>query len=350
MGSLRHDLPLLLLTDAPDAARPLLAPGSDWRRVDPVEFEPKVRDAWHAIAADGPDGALWCADGAGVAPPRRSGARRVVLVVDDAPRSQFDVLNERLASGVALPSGLVCVALSGARFHGQRGRPWVAHRGNLHVSVHLPLDVDAAEAQPGLTALPAVAAARAIERLTEGRVVPTLKWVNDVLVDERKVGGVLVATQVHADRVRHAVVGVGINLVRAPDLPVSPRVVPPVALGAVDPAGAAEGAWARLLVALVDELERGRALLRSGDGDHLVAAFRSRSAFLGRVVTIWPSGDDDGAAIARGRVLELLPDLSLRLEGVAEPVRGGRMTLDALPVDPVPVDPPRAVPDAEGSA
>jgi biotin-(acetyl-CoA carboxylase) ligase len=86
---------------------------------------------------------------------------------------------------------------------------------------------------------------------------------------------------------------------------------------------------------LLDELERGRALLQGGHGAALVDAYRERAAFLGRSVTLWPVGEEVAGPVARGRVEALLPDLSLRLEGRAEPVRSGRMTIDPSD-DPAP--------------
>ena len=308
-----------ILTDAPDAARPLLPAGAVWRAAVADPPPSALAATWAALGSQRP--AWWALDG----------AERAVVVVDEAPRSQFDALNERLADGRGVPDHVVCVACTGARFHGQRGRPWAALRGNLHVSVHVPLDVDAAAAQAGLMALPAVAIARAIERATDGRVVPRLKWVNDVLVDDRKVAGVLVATQVQGGRARHAVVGIGANVARAPDLVPSPRAARVTALADADPEGFGARdprAWTALLAPLLDELERGRALLQAGDGAALVDAYRERAAFVGRTVTVWPLDEEAPAPLVRGRVAALLPDLALRFEGRAEPVRAGRMTID----------------------
>ncbi|MFN2321692.1 MAG: biotin--[acetyl-CoA-carboxylase] ligase [Trueperaceae bacterium] len=308
-----------ILTDAPDDARPLLPAGTEWRAAGASGLPSELAAAWAALGSERP--AWWAPDG----------TERIVVVVHEAPRSQFDALAERLADGRFVPAGVVCVACTGSRFHGQRGRPWAALRGNLHVSVHLPLDVDAAPAQAGLAALPAVAIARAIERATAGRVAPRLKWVNDVLVDGRKIAGVLVATQLQGGRVRHAVVGVGANVARAPELAPSARAARPTSLADVDPVGfgaRAPHAWTALLPPLLDELERGRVRLQAGDGAALVDAYRERAAFLGRTVTVWPVEEDAPGPLARGRVEALLPDLALRLEGRVEPIRTGRMTID----------------------
>lgn len=312
-----------LLTDVPTAARPLLAPEATLRPTAASDLEPAAAAVWRAFVGDAP---AFVADGAFT--------ERVVLVRDDAPRSQYALMNEVLSAGGALPDGLACLAHTGSRFQGQRGRAWSALRGNLHLSLHLALDLDAAAHQVGLVVLPAVAAARAIETVSGGRVRVGTKWVNDLMLGGRKVAGVLTATQLHGRRLRHAVVGIGVNVARAPDLPPAPRVPRPGRLADADAAFAGEDAWARLLPPLLAELERGRAQLAAGEGASLVGEYRARATFLGRAVTIWPvdegagTGGADVRPLARGVVRALRDDLALELEGVAAPVRHGRMTLD----------------------
>ena len=310
-----------LLTDAPAAARPLLAPGERLREVAPADLGREAAVVWRDFVGEAP---AFVAGGAAF-------RDRVVLLRDEAPRSQYALMNEVLAAGGSLPDGLACLALTGARFQGQRGRAWTALRGNLHLSVHLALDLDAAEHQVGLTVLPAVATARAIEHVSGGRVRPGTKWVNDLMLGGRKVAGVLTATQLHRGRLRHAVLGIGVNVAAAPALPPAPRVPRPGSLADADGAFAGDAAWARLLPPLLAELERGRALLAAGGGASLVAEYRARATFLGRAVTIWPvdeAADADVRPLAQGVVRALRDDLALELEGVDAPVRHGRMTLD----------------------
>lgn len=322
-----------LLTDAVEAVRPLLAPGAGFARTRSDRLSSAERSAWRAFGgAFGGDTEVAFA----ATLPDAFGGNGPLVVIEHAPSSQFDRMHEILASGGDLPDGLVCVALAGARFRGQRGRTWAALRGNLHVSVHFSLDLDAAEAQTGLAVLPAVATATAIEAVSQGHVRPATKWVNDLLVDGRKVAGVLTTTQLQAGRVQHAVIGIGVNVAVTPPLPPEPRAAPPGSLGESEPRFAADDAWAMLLPPLLQALERGRADLVAGRGDDLFEAYRARAGFLGKHVTIWPvdAGDlGEGKPVARGRVQELRPDLSLVLEGIAEPVRFGRMTIDGAKQD-----------------
>jgi BirA family biotin operon repressor/biotin-[acetyl-CoA-carboxylase] ligase len=252
---------------------------------------------------------------------------RALLAVERARGSQFAALQEALRSGDDLPDDLACVAHEGDGFRGQRGRSWAALRGNLHVCLSARVDLSAAAAQSVLIALPAVATVRAIERASGGRVRPGIKWVNDVVLTGHKVGGVISATQVVADRVSHVLMGIGVNVHQAPRVARDPRVAPAGSLA--DLAGDAAPALADLTLALLAELDLGVAQVRAGDGDALLEAYRRRSLVVGRRVAIWPVGDDAHAGEPRwtGTVRALRDDLSLELVDPEVVVSSGRLTL-----------------------
>jgi biotin-(acetyl-CoA carboxylase) ligase len=323
-----------LLTDAPDAARALLAPLAAVGAVDAGPLAASMAELWEAFGSGAPPVTA-------AAPSVREGATaRVVVVIDEAPRSQFDQMTAALRHGTQLPDGLVTVAAAGARFRGQRGRAWAALRGNLHLCAHYRLDLAAAPTQATLTMLPVVAAAEAVERVTEARVRPTIKWVNDLLLGGRKVGGVLTATHVLGASVTHAVFGIGLNVAQAPSLAPQPPADagaalvanPPGCLADVDPG--LVGALPAVLAATVEALDEGIARLRAGDLHSAFERYRERAGFVGQVVTIYPVNEPQTGSraasglptpLAQGRVAALLPDLSLVIEGHPEPLRSGRM-------------------------
>src|SRR2546428_13447998 len=43
-------------------------------------------------------------------------------------------------------------------------------------------------------------------------LAPRVKWPNDVLIDGRKVAGVLTEMEAEVERVRHVILGIGVNL------------------------------------------------------------------------------------------------------------------------------------------
>lgn len=63
----------------------------------------------------------------------------------------------------------------------------------------------------GLTAYAAVAAARAVDSLSEGRLNTKIKWVNDLVINDRKLGGILSECKLSDGGYEYAIVGIGIN-------------------------------------------------------------------------------------------------------------------------------------------
>lgn len=92
---------------------------------------------------------------------------------------------------------------------GRRGRTWVSHLGaSLTFSLLWRFDCGAA-ALSGLSLAIGVALMRALNEL--GVASAQLKWPNDVLVDNKKLAGILIDLQGDMDGPSAAVIGVGIN-------------------------------------------------------------------------------------------------------------------------------------------
>ena len=115
----------------------------------------------------------------------------------------------RLAEGGAA-EGTVVVADCQTEGKGRRGRVWSSPAGvNLYCSLILRPDVMPQEA-PRLTFLSAVAVVRAIGESTG--LSARIKWPNDVLLDGRKVAGLLNEMSAETDAVNFIVLGIGVNL------------------------------------------------------------------------------------------------------------------------------------------
>jgi BirA family transcriptional regulator, biotin operon repressor / biotin---[acetyl-CoA-carboxylase] ligase len=111
----------------------------------------------------------------------------------------------RLIAGGA-GHGTVVVAAAQTAGRGRRGRGWVSPPGNLYLSLIVEL---AAGRDPGQLAF--VAALGAADALAPHGDV-RLKWPNDVMLDGGKLAGILIEVEN-----RLAVVGLGVNLVIAPE-------------------------------------------------------------------------------------------------------------------------------------
>ncbi len=260
---------------------------------------------------------------------------RRVVVIREAPGSQLDVLHRHLGRDLPLDGPVACLALGGRHFHGQRGRPWQARPGNVHLSVAVAPRLELSRLGVGLILLPAVAAVDAVRHATRGQVVPDLKWVNDVLVGGRKMGGVLTTTLCQWQTVEVAVMGVGLNVGVVPDVTPTPFV--PAAGCIHDLAGAEHVSVAGLLAPLLNGVgHRYETLCRDGPAA-LFEAYRDRSIVLGRSVRIWEQGLDHTTPqadwplpFAVGVVEDLAPDLSLGLVGHEERIHRGRLAFEEI--------------------
>ena len=90
---------------------------------------------------------------------------------------------------------------------GQRGRVWQSPAGGAWLSAALPWPEE-----PGCSAAPGLAVAVGLALELEGLgLAVRLKWPNDLLLDGRKLAGLLPRLRLRGARVRWAQVGVGLN-------------------------------------------------------------------------------------------------------------------------------------------
>jgi BirA family biotin operon repressor/biotin-[acetyl-CoA-carboxylase] ligase len=107
------------------------------------------------------------------------------------------------------PEGGVVIADRQTQARGRLGRPWAAPEGGLWMSALARPDIPAHRGGR-LGVLVALATAEGVS--VETGCSATLRWPNDVLIQGRKVGGVLIDAQINMDRVGAAVLSLGINV------------------------------------------------------------------------------------------------------------------------------------------
>lgn len=104
--------------------------------------------------------------------------------------------------------GTVVVAEEQTAGRGRHGRKWFSPKGGLYFSVILRPKMKVSEAA-GIVVVAGLAVVRVLSE-NYGLTVEA-KWPNDVLLDERKVCGILTEVNSTSERVNYAVVGIGIN-------------------------------------------------------------------------------------------------------------------------------------------
>ncbi len=105
---------------------------------------------------------------------------------------------------------LVSIADCQEQGRGRRGRPWQSPRGqNLYMSVGMTI----ARGFTELDGLSLVAGLALVEALAGvGPAAPALKWPNDVLVEGRKLAGILIELQGELEGAVRVIIGIGLNV------------------------------------------------------------------------------------------------------------------------------------------
>ena len=235
--------------------------------------------------------------------------RELTVRVCETVGSTNTVLKELAAKGT--PAGLALVAGEQTAGRGRLGRSFYSPAGSgLYLSLLLRPAIPAAGAVR-LTACAAVAAAETVEELS-GRSAG-IKWVNDIVMDGRKICGILTETGLESDNttVRWIVVGLGVN-VRVPEggFPEELRGVAGAAFGETE----IPELRCRLAAGILDKLWE-----YAGDpaSSAIVEAYRRRSILPGKEILIHTPGEEPENARAVGinddcSLLVRLPDGSMR--------------------------------------
>ena len=112
------------------------------------------------------------------------------------------------------PGKLWVSAQSQSGGKGSRGRSWVSAKGNLFASLLLHMNV-APQKLATLSFVAGLAVFEALKQFFDERRL-TLKWPNDVLLDGKKVSGILLENHVGKNRRSAVIIGVGINCNSSP--------------------------------------------------------------------------------------------------------------------------------------
>lgn len=119
--------------------------------------------------------------------------------------STNDVAKHQAQEGAK--EGTVIIAEEQTAGRGRIKRNWLSPRGSIALSIILypPLAY-----LPSLIMVASLAVARAIEQVTG--LKSQIKWPNDVLVNNKKVCGILIESGVKGSKVDYAIIGIGLNV------------------------------------------------------------------------------------------------------------------------------------------
>ena len=123
----------------------------------------------------------------------------------------IDSTNEELirrARVGGMPQVLIAAEQLAGR--GRLGRSWVSTAGDgLYMSILIRPDI-AVEKAPLLSLIMGLAAVRAVKDVTG--IEAMLKWPNDLVINGKKVAGILAASEIKETKLDFVVIGIGINM------------------------------------------------------------------------------------------------------------------------------------------
>lgn len=235
----------------------------------------------------------------------RLGKTKVIgrdIRVFEKTTSTNDVIERLARDGVR--EGVVVFAESQTKGRGRLGRKWVSpERKGLWFSILLRPDLRPPETTQ-LTIASATALRRAIQ--SETGLKPEIKWPNDILVGRKKVAGILTELSAELDRVKHVILGIGVDVnLGAGEFPPELRKL---ATSLKIESGKAISR-PELAAAILRELDFDYARIRAGKFTAVADEWETQCATIGHEVAIQIGGreirgraeslDDDGALIVR---------------------------------------------------
>ncbi len=246
-------------------------------------------------------------------------AERVTVL--SAVDSTNTYLKSAAANGTAKPGDCVIADMqTGGK--GRFGRRFESEKGlGIYCSYLLEVGDLSPAAVSEITAWGAVAVREAIQEVCG--ISCGIKWVNDLVVDRKKVCGILTELSVEGEsgRIQSAVMGIGINVNH--DLQDFPPALRGMA-GSLKLAAGKPFSRARLCAALIDRLD---ALCRDFPArrEEYHAAYRAHTVLLGQTVTLLRGGVE-----RVGKAIDIDPHFGLVVQypdGVTETVTGGEVSV-----------------------
>jgi BirA family biotin operon repressor/biotin-[acetyl-CoA-carboxylase] ligase len=200
--------------------------------------------------------------------------------------------------------GEVVVAESQKKGRGRLGREWFSPPfSNLYLSVILRPKIPPHQASL-ITLMAAVATAEALRKFSG--LDPRIKWPNDVLLNDRKVAGLLNEIHSEPDRIHFVILGIGINLNM--DTPMVSKEIRSRATSLKIETGQTVSRKA-FLKTLLEELETWYEVFLEEGGTIILNAWRDRARIQGKQVNVTSFGE-----MLRGVAIDVDSDGALILE------------------------------------
>jgi BirA family biotin operon repressor/biotin-[acetyl-CoA-carboxylase] ligase len=130
--------------------------------------------------------------------------------------STMDEVRRLIKADEGIEEGLVILADEQLKGRGRRNRPWETLRGNLHCSILIEIKGDFSSISE-ISFVSALAVGKTLTCYLTDPSLLSYKWPNDVLVNKKKISGILLETEKSLQTQKEWLIdGIGVNLVAAP--------------------------------------------------------------------------------------------------------------------------------------
>jgi len=200
--------------------------------------------------------------------------------------------------------------------------------GNIHLSILLEPRKKINHADSAFLILAAIAVVQTIVSLNKIQSQPQIKWVNDILINDRKVGGVLVQTQIQGEVTDRVIIGIGLNVNVSPKIESDPFIQGATAINQLV-SGSEKYTLAEILWQLILKIERNYRVIMNDEYDKLLNEYISHSLLLGQYIEVFSDPrEGESQKTDEGMVTSITENLELVLQGVNDPIGKGRIKVE----------------------
>lgn len=172
--------------------------------------------------------------------------------------------------------GTIIVSRIQTKGRGRGYNIWYSETGGLYLSIILRPNLNYEQSLP-LTLIIGLSVAQAIECITDLKVLT--RWVNDLIIKSKKVGGILLETENETEQPAFFIAGIGLN-VNQTSFPANESITS-LRLAAKNKFSR----W-RIIQAICQELENNYQLFLKQRFSGLRDEYKQRSAILNQMITI----------------------------------------------------------------
>ncbi|RMF10457.1 MAG: biotin--[acetyl-CoA-carboxylase] ligase [Alphaproteobacteria bacterium] len=213
--------------------------------------------------------------------------RRIIALEGGLAAEIYDELDStnaealrRIRAGTARDEWIVATRQTAGR--GRKGRSWISEEGNLFATRLLRANCPRSRAAQ-LSFVAGLATHDAVVLAVSETPDVRCKWPNDVLINDRKVAGLLLETEGSGDLAEWVAIGIGINVVHAPD----DVIFPATSIAAEDGKTSAED----VLRHLNERMEFWVGKWRKQGFSAVREAWRNVAAHLGQTISVQADGE-----------------------------------------------------------